>query len=125
MIQEMDKYYTPTIEEFHVGFEYEFKEKSEIFSFDKFPDSTSWNLSTVLDNNFIRVKYLDREDIESFGFIQDSYDSFSKGYVSLELDEDQLVRIDERKSEFNHRLFAGTIRNRSELKKILTQIGVI
>lgn len=72
-----------------------------------------------------RVKLLDREDIEGFGFKQDSYDSFSKEYVSLELDEDQLVRIDERKSEFNHRLFSGTIRNRSELKRILTQIGVI
>lgn len=71
-------YYTPSIEEFHIGFEYEhlhgdysrkmveMKKKWNTMVFD-----TSKSLSSmtkwILDGT-IRVKKLDRADIESFGF---------------------------------------------------------
>lgn len=67
------KYYTPTIEEFHIGFECE-KTGNEL--------SPQWhnyivNISTFAEpfvkgntklGSSFRVKYLDKEDIESFGF---------------------------------------------------------
>ena len=73
-MEETKKYYTPEIEEFHVGFEYE--EQVE-------PGKWAWN--TCHPNTFeklydwdsmdmlkirTRVKYLDQEDIESLGFIK-------------------------------------------------------
>lgn len=64
-----NKYYTPTIDEFYVGFEYEYRynhwEKRGYFP-------THFNF-TELDNLIslqnIRVKYLDKTDIESLGFV--------------------------------------------------------
>lgn len=76
-----NKYYTPEIEEFYIGFEFE---KKEIVSKNSFLEEDWVNqkcdiqdLFQVLkdyteDNIFVkedyRVKYLDQEDIESLGF---------------------------------------------------------
>src|SRR5690606_29619740 len=70
------KYYTPEIEEFYVGFEYErFIPKSnstEEECWEKLSMSINYLSLEELDNEIIekeiRVKYLDKEDIESFGF---------------------------------------------------------
>ena len=77
-----DKYYTPKIEEFHVGFEYEQHEiinerdphwkmmvKKMGFS-KKEINQMFYNVDLIgnLDQKRIRVKYLDSSDIESFGF---------------------------------------------------------
>lgn len=63
------KYYTPDISEFHVGFECEIRlpnwenfKKYEPLDFD-----TQKTKELIQDNN-IRVKYLDRKDIEELGF---------------------------------------------------------
>lgn len=72
-----NKYYTPTIEEFHIGFEYEYFEpvnntgwvKAEIHFFDE--HNTTQDLHDNLKEGVhrpIRVKYLDGEDIESLGW---------------------------------------------------------
>lgn len=71
-----NKYYTPTIEEFHIGFECE---KTGLDGLELPPQ---WHEYVVNFNTFneplfkgkdkigpaFRVKYLDKEDIESFGF---------------------------------------------------------
>ena len=60
-----NKYYTPTIDEFHVGFEYEIDNEKSIYS------ETHMNLFNInhkIKLNQIRVKYLDKEDIESLGW---------------------------------------------------------
>ena len=75
---ENTKYYTPEIEEFCVGFEYEQKVKfgwyNSIFGelngeyigeYDNELSECYWEIR----HNNIRVKYLDKTDIESFGFI--------------------------------------------------------
>ena len=76
----MAKYYTPDISEFYVGFEYERMngydwECSEI----TLNDFSGMYCNRNEENEFdeialhlreVRVKYLDVEDIESFGFIQ-------------------------------------------------------
>jgi hypothetical protein len=84
----MEKYYTPKLEEFYVGFEYERKEESGKLDINKTNYKLEWipqifTIEELLtysfeaeDNYFkihleqeqFRVKYLDQEDIESLGF---------------------------------------------------------
>ena len=58
----VNKYYVPHIDEFHIGFEYEFKEEGDVW--------VEKNLKQISDLNKerIRVKYLDVDDIVSLGF---------------------------------------------------------
>lgn len=82
---EKNKYYTPEIEEFHVGFEYEVFQKGTPYDpsiLTTFPvnEEDTWNKYTFPDPFFgyrvdillqkqtVRTKYLDREDIESLGW---------------------------------------------------------
>ena len=63
----MSEYYTPEIEEFHVGFECEYKEPDEeAFESDELTERDVAYLLAYPDR--ARVKYLDKEDIESLGF---------------------------------------------------------
>lgn len=133
----MDKYYTPDISEFHVGFEYFVKSKIPNYTSELFLPNTS--LRVILDRiskNQIWVKNLDREDIESFGF------KFYKKHAGMETMEFEMpdynlyfdpdfkgkhyVRIDDGNTlDYVVNYFSGTIKNKSELKRVLTQIGVI
>lgn len=71
-----NKYYTPKIEEFHVGFEYEYRIKGEDWKNNE-SDEVACDLECDeitqirldLANSQIRVKYLDEQDIISFGAI--------------------------------------------------------
>jgi hypothetical protein len=138
----MEKYYTPTIEEFHVGFEFEDKHS------DYSEDEKNWigrlyvlraeyELDTVqdrIDDNRIRVKHLDREDIESLGWEANESDQYYKGSERIDVNPNisTLIVIKssykyERKgvSYVGHNtLFDGTIKNKSELKKLLKQLGI-
>ena len=124
-----DKYYTPSIEEFHVGFEYEYDGKC-VF---RIGMSISF-MDYLISNGKIRVKYLDQEDIESLGFDLDSTVEQESFYVKgnfMKGDEYRLIyRDEERTTEIhstndnNPNSFFGIIKNKSELKKILKQIGV-
>lgn len=148
-----NKYYIPQIEEFYVGFEYEFQtlkgwEKRTFNSNDGgYYNSTSETKEGLSDGN-IRVKFLDRQDIEAEGFesygefnhhrkqIED-YDAyfyitpygnkaFENGYI---IESDIVVKnADGSLSDINSRQavwFMGDIRNASELRTILKQIRVI
>ena len=77
------KYYTPEIEEFHFGFEFEedFKNPNwnklskpaiDVWEYIKLKLDTSHSISRIIGKikiNKVRVKYLDKEDIESLGFV--------------------------------------------------------
>jgi len=130
------KYYTPTIEEFYVGFEYEVKKEESWFRcfysqgslvdiYYKYNDDLD---SIDFEVDTIRVKYLDQEDIESLGW------RFEKKHAGLE--EFQFT-TDELSLDYNlesHYLriawygdgditrFSGTIKNKSELIKLLKQL---
>ena len=67
----MNKYYTPTIEEFHVEFEYFENQKKDKF----YLSDDIYKMQKKIRSGFIKIKYLDREDIESFGFIYDKTSS--------------------------------------------------
>lgn len=162
-----NKYYTPELEEFHVGFECETK------AIDKRPgiifsdislyewrkhkiveeDFGNHNLCMGVINNIVngdnefRVKYLDKEDIESLGF--NNNDIRLKDHIKpkthlfkilkdntiytinwywdmLREERENLIRIfigDLHNYPYTE-IFRGEIKNKSELKKLLTQLGI-
>ena len=173
-----NNYYKPEIEEFHVGFEYEFHGITiggiDVVDFSqnppktinsKKPDIKVWNkesiyrddyalynrsfksLEELIKTNQIRVKYLDKEDIESLGFKQIGthiYDIeyndprgidnnirilFRQGtsWVLITQGNEKSITTtlnDNIFSDWTTR-FSGNIKNKSELKKLLVQLGVL
>ena len=150
-----NKYYTPEIEEFHVGFEYEHLAKGYLWFLNGGGPKDTWmketfsggagqdgesevcELDTLIDDKAVRVKHLDREDIESLGFTQITDDCFNISIKEYRGRLSQEVRILFRKTiliylamdldlgdKDNLVLFTGTIKNKSELKVLLKQIGV-
>jgi hypothetical protein len=140
-----DKYYTPEIEEFHVGFEYEINYMEEPYWVKEalVTDAQVIVLPFIITKN-CRVKHLDREDIEDLGwgnykkavdawyeFIPEfSVQLFNISYRAFGLTHgsDGRVRIIgyEYSAEASDEevLFCGLIKNKSELKKVLKQIGI-
>lgn len=140
-----NKYYVPKIEEFYNGFEYEecmwiyhpskpdnnFKKK--LFRAEEFIEiDGSYFLQEYIDSNVVRVKYLDKEDIESFGFTEGI--TMDKSYHRFDRDG-YCISTNKSNGEdytnlciykyFGDRLFEGRVKNKSELRKILTQIEII
>ena len=80
----MEKYYIPVIDDFCFGFEYERKDwdKKGVLSWDKRCVKTIGQFNTIyanlrdpkIDGCSYRVKYLDKEDIESLDFKLDKED---------------------------------------------------
>jgi hypothetical protein len=121
-----DKYYTPEIEEFHIGFEYEvdwgpFKWKKAIYQDYMTADS-------MCDD--VRVKYLDKEDIESLGFIEDPDFTYLHTFkrvrnnISIYTRNWGVFSIVNEDRMKNNIVFTGTIKNKSELKKLMKQLGI-
>lgn len=144
------KYYTPQIEEFHIGFEYEIKGGfdnkwiTEVFSLEhtwyhthnKFPIHFRQHIMM----GQIRVKCLDKEDIESLGwkyvipsdgkYLNDNYYSIIKDIpepnkttieFKLRVIGDNIsIWSDDTDSTY----FDGIIKNKAELKKIMQQINL-
>ena len=130
------KYYTPEIEEFHIGFECETLERD------------SWKKVEIYDVSFeidteelkqkkIRVKYLDKEDIESIGgweFVKEYKDpgsyclDFKKRHTELTLHpalEETMIFIEHGSAVgIGYPVFKGKIKNKSELKTLLKQLGI-
>jgi len=93
-----NKYYTPDISEFYIGFEYEkskfYKgEVTENFSTKKYEPSDfievdgEFFLQEYIDSGYIRVKYLYKQDIEELGFehtggslVKNTLDEFTMDY---------------------------------------------
>lgn len=131
-----NKYYTPNLIEFHNEFEYEVyipeKEKwsKETFYLNKEHIDLIKYVDIQDDNTLrkVRVKYLDKEDIESLGFITIKHD----GGWNYQLDKyllyfresDGHIQIRNSNRE-EPALFTGWIKNKSELKQVLKMIGVL
>ncbi len=134
-------YYTPTIEEFHVGFEY------EIYTLDTNNLKHKWKkfnvpfrtdtLEQLLASEFPpRVKYLDKEDIESLGFVfkKETESSYVKDNITIHVydakrwnTENDTITIFKRdliRTVGKTIIFSGTIKNKSELKRLLKQLGI-
>lgn len=146
-----ETHYNPDIEEFHVGFEYELEVMSSSGASTEFVEFSVDNGADI-DNAFIfddwsssvRVKYLDSLDVESFGFessmkwlMEGGRYYLTKDYncprgfyqyafvVMNERNSHTLIVIasDEHFSD-SRTLFAGDIKNKSELGVVLKMVGV-
>lgn len=162
----MSNYYTPDISEFHVDFEYEeedtiytdkgwYTKKSNIFKKCIYGNDSyiqNYYLNERIKRNLfvnkVRVKYLDRQDIEELGFIQNTFidGSTSETHISASLKNNDIeiylgyspetYRLNIRKyipefSKYLDRidykcepLFNGFIKNKSELKTLLKQLNI-
>jgi hypothetical protein len=142
-------YYTPTIEEFYVGFECEIKNSSDepldweqlrIIGVDDAEISingSSWSLmdwsfydsKNAIRDEFVRVKYLDKEDIESLGWANTSsnFYTLNKYHMATHVDfNTHQIRIwtHEANVGYSDIIFDGTIKNKSELKVLMKQLGI-
>ena len=123
-----DKYYTPEISEFHVGFEYEYRNlHDKHWQKEVFNRGIGFAPNPTVED--CRVKYLDREDIESFGFKQDhNHNDVRFGY------NDGSARIEHTPHQNRIQIYQWgreedtvsgiTIKNKSELKKLLKQLDI-
>lgn len=164
------KYYTPTIEEFHVGFQYESFER--VYRIDDEWDKgrDQWVKRTVLDinkselqnvlvfhvsinnnyepnvewNKHIRVKHLNREDIESLGWEPTPKGMIGNGHIdpndtfkmhgwfyslsfrghNPDLGDNISDRLIITSNNQGMVLFNGFIKNKSELKILLKQLNI-
>ena len=141
-----NKYYTPKIEEFHVGFECEWQSRVRNETWNKQISDTDL-VSIAYDaiehsdedepfEEQFRVKYLDKDDIEGCGFILTGKPNDSKYYFR---DVDDMLGITVRVGFYKNggnnlhlyefigdrieTLFSGEIKNKTELKTLLKKIN--
>jgi len=126
------KYYTPSIEEFHIGFELEYLG-------DRDENNNRWHtlfIKDIEDLRFtilgkpadrFRVKYLNQEDIESLGFktvynnIKNTIYGQLGGYYIDYTSANLYCKI----HTMEDTLFIGKIKNKSELRKLMLQISFL
>lgn len=140
----MEKYYVPESSEFHVGFEFQGIHPEDDI------DGHIWKhimivhpmqmsrIEVWIDREEVRVKYLDREDIENCGFLPVIPLNADREYYNvthwttemhnnawhIHKESNNTYRIEFGFSEYNYDLyFKGEIKNKSELKRILKQVG--
>jgi hypothetical protein len=143
-----DKYYTPDPEEFHVGFECEVVQEAQWVVVEAIDTTVLPYFERRLNEDSCRVKLLDREDIENLGFEHDfnldgeaypdlfEEHGYSQGFaLDTQLEDDKLILfylypdgyviIDYvyKCGSYPH-AFMGILKNKSELKRLLKQIGV-
>lgn len=127
-----NKYYTPEIEEFHIGFEYEYFYKNS--SWVKHTLKTKADLTLCIEEteeDLIRVKYLDKEDIESLGFKEyvHSYGTDFRNQTHKIAwwwnNKGIEIRIITESGIGEKCVFSGVVKNKSELKRLLKQLNIL
>tara|TARA_R110002074_G_scaffold19460_3_gene61932 strand:- start:3886 stop:4311 length:426 start_codon:yes stop_codon:yes gene_type:complete len=141
----MEKYYTPKIEEFHVGFEYEILQNGNYIK-TTFLTQSEFGFDDVDDLiNIARVKHLDKEDIESLGFklIESDKSNYFGNLFSVTIpckmgsldtatyrlllgqhSKVCLTIIESNSYGGNEQNMCLTIKNKSELKRLLKQLEI-
>jgi len=144
------RYYTPKIEEFHVGFEFEeLTHVTKMWTCESFQNgysiyyqaderhggSLNNSIEELINENRVRVKCLDQDDIEELGWDRD-LDSSQRyereDYIMHGFANDGIWAIKERRIYEKHgallavfdTLFEGKIKNKSELKRMMVQLGI-
>lgn len=128
-----NKYYTPELDEFYVGFECETNDDGdwEYYRVKKY--TSLLELDKLLKLNGIRVKYLDKSDIESLGWDFNSehlgpYLKFkftnSFRYLYFYAQDNKIIIDNGGWYEDNVQYFQGNIKNKSELRRLMKQLGI-
>jgi hypothetical protein len=124
-----NNYYTPSIEEFHVGFEFEVNCDNDWIK-ESLYSNEQVNVLPFMNTNNIRVKYLDKEDIENLGFTceQKPLGSWDKGEFWVKNKEGVVLMdfdiLDKINPEIGFPGISFVIKNKSELKRLLKQLGI-
>ncbi len=132
-------YYTPDAEEFGIGFEYEFRTGTDW-------EPLVWRADVTIAGrilkDLVRVKYLDKADIEDLGFEYENTDGF--GYNTFSKNKETgfntganiTIYHSDHNSVFNIYMeyygswggndskFDVNVKNKSELKKLLKMLGI-
>lgn len=129
-------YYVPDISEFHKGFQYQ---QIELASVDGGPKKLQWVDKIYNGSEFhyvdigigykkIRCKYLDKTDIESLGWIETPQcyvgDGKLRGY-RLIVNKENPAKIRMWNHFTGETYFRGIIKNKSELKKLMSQLEIL
>lgn len=123
-----NKYYTPELEEFHIGFEYESSTdginwEQYTYSLDCWSCASGMEIAELKYTNpslLFRVKYLDKEDIESLWGKDGILGEFN---IAWHPDYNTTVLI--YRTSIANTVFRGFIKNKSELKKLIQQLNII
>lgn len=137
---EENKYYTPEIDEFFVGFEFEewenpaftneewIAKKIEYFTDLEYvciPEVDKHLENYVLGTSLFRVKYLDKKDLVELGLNEDPsgerYFEFNGYQLYFDIHQDFNVTIYNDNSII---VFQGNVKNKSELIKVLKMLGI-
>ena len=136
-----NKYYTPSIEEFFVGFEYEKEDSLEDDIWIKRTLDFNYGWLEIPQDfaNDKRVKYLDASDIEELGFtvvktkgnsfeavkkFTFTYDNYpSKGEYNIIVSGDKYCVI-KLKDIGETTLFRGEIKNKNVLKQVFKMLDI-
>lgn len=134
---EKEKYYTPKPEEFYIGFEFQYKniqgiwvdlifEANMIVNYPK-ENKVESIIYSWLKEGKVRVKYLDREDIESFGFKhyneENAIERYELNGYFLYWYGNPFLSIC--KIDMSNQIFRGGIKNKSEFSRLLKQLSII
>ena len=121
---EESKYYIPEISEFHVGFEYEWlNENSDWIKEDSPIEITKEGYEKQTYG--LRVKYLDKSDIESLGWVYDDSQPklqwFRFKTYKLIWEFNKIIIWDNNQQNM---LCKVPIKNKSELKRLMKQLEI-
>jgi hypothetical protein len=128
---ETQKYYTPTIEDLHIGMEAEFNFNGEWKEF--IFQGIGQDVVAYHKQGLYRVKFLDEDDILELGWKKEMLDKYvidekytMHPYYDYKFnDRENLVRIFKSKPQRPYdEIFRGDIKNKSELKKIMQMLGI-
>ena len=137
-------FYTPTIDEFHVGFEFEFlNNKEKIFFVTE--EENKWlktempfigvlselkNIRKLILDKQVRVKHIDKDDCISLGLKLKVWDNgsgyFETGNYTIGIyGTDLFCTVSQNDYGNNIIRFSGDLKNKTELKRILRQVGCL
>ena len=130
------KHYTPTIDEFHVGFEFQVKQFSKwetaTFLTDIGKRYCLVDYTEIIDyinSGNIRIKYLDEQDILECGWVKSGNSNFYGIYggstvihYGFHVLGNNKYKID--LGDIPNVIFDGIIKNNSELKRIMKMLGI-
>lgn len=127
-----NKYYVPSIEEFHVGFEFEHDNSREWVKHTLDNSHSLIEVDKDIYINRIKVKYLDKEDIESFGFkveVLDLGQDTNDEELDITINNVSVGTffLDKTVHNCNLKLYNSfyNIRNKSEFKRLLQQLNIL
>lgn len=120
-MKEDNKYYTPEITEFYVGFEYEIRIGSK------------WNpaicqghipIGNKTLEDLYRVKYLSKEDIEELGWEETMKDQYYLGDYRLDVWHHKNVPYLLIHSPIKTPIFIGCVKNKSVFKQLIKMLEI-